>query len=99
MLHTGITLAGDGSEVGVTFNAQVETVLGELCPLVQADGADLELRVVDEAGRQVTLGLVLDSVECLECVMPPEVLQLIVAQAMQDQLHGVQVVLEDPREP
>ena len=82
----------------MTFNAQVESVLGELRPLVQADGADFELRVVDEAGRQVTLGLVLDGVECRECVMPPEVLQLIVEQAMQEKVQGVRVVLEDPRE-
>jgi Fe-S cluster biogenesis protein NfuA len=99
VLDAGSTLTGEGSEVGLTFNAQIETVLGELRPILQADGADLELRVADEAGRQVTLGLVLDGVECLECVMPPEILQLIVAQAMQDRVQDVQVVLEDPREP
>jgi len=83
----------------VTFNAEVESVLGELRPLVEADGAAFELRVVDEADRQVTLGLVLDGAECRECVMPREVLQLIVEQAMRDKVPGVQVVLEDPREP
>ncbi len=82
----------------MTFTAQVETVLGELRPLVQGDGADLELRGVDEAGRQVTLGLVLSGVECLECVMPPDFLHQIVEQAMQDKVQGVHVVLEDPRE-
>jgi Fe-S cluster biogenesis protein NfuA len=82
----------------VTFTADVETVLAELRPLVQGDGADLELAAVDEAAREVTLRLRLDGVECLECVMPPEFLYDIVSGAMREQVDGVRVVLDDPRQ-
>jgi Fe-S cluster biogenesis protein NfuA len=82
----------------VTFTGEVETVLEELRPLVQGDGADLELASVDEAAREVTLRLSLDGVECVECVMPHDFLFDIVAGAMQEQVHGVRVVLEDPRQ-
>jgi Fe-S cluster biogenesis protein NfuA len=82
----------------MTFTAEVESVLGELRPLVQGDGADLELRNIDETSRQVTLGLVLEGVECLDCVMPRDFLEQLAQQAMQDQVRGVRVVLEDPRD-
>lgn len=83
----------------MTLASEVETVLGELRPLVQGDGADLELCSVDEAAREVTLRLRLDGVDCLECVMPPEFLHDAVTKAMQKQVDGVRVVLDDPRQP
>jgi Fe-S cluster biogenesis protein NfuA len=82
----------------MTFAAEVESALEELRPLVQGDGADLEVSSVDEAARSVTLRLSLDGVECLECVMPPEFLYDIVAGEMRKKVDGVQVVLDDPRQ-
>ena len=82
----------------MTLTADAERALEDLRPLVQGDGADLELRDVDESNRTVTIGLVLDGVECLECVMPPEFLHQMVSQAVTEQLGGATLVLEDPRQ-
>ena len=82
----------------MSFATEVDTVLGEIRPLVQSDGADFELRSVDESSRTVTIGLVLDGVECLECVMPPEFLHQMVSQAVSNKLAGATLVLEDPRQ-
>ena len=82
----------------MTLATDAETTVAELRPLVQGDGADLELRHVDESSRTVTIGLVLDGVECLECVMPPDFLHQIVTQAVSDKLSGATLVLEDPRQ-
>jgi Fe-S cluster biogenesis protein NfuA len=82
----------------MTLAADAESAVADLRPLVQGDGADLELRHVDESSRTVTIGLVLDGVECLECVMPPDFLHQIVTQAVTDKLGGATLVLEDPRQ-
>jgi hypothetical protein len=82
----------------MTLAADAERAVADLRPLVQGDGADLELRAVDEASRTVRIGLVLDGVECLDCVMPPDFLHQVVSKAVTDKLGGATLVLEDPRQ-
>lgn len=82
----------------MTLAAEVEGAVEELRPLVQGDGADLEVSSLDEAARRVTIRLNLDGVDCLDCVMPPEFLYDVVAGAIRDKVAGLSVVLEDPRQ-
>jgi Fe-S cluster biogenesis protein NfuA len=80
----------------MTFAADAEAAVAALRHLVESDGADLELRNVDESSRTVTVGLVFEGVECPDCVMPPEFLRQVVSQAVTDKLRAT-LVLEDPR--
>ena len=82
----------------MTFAADAEAAVADLRHLVQGDGADLELRNVDESSRTITIGLVFEGVECPECVMPPDFLHQIVSKAVSDKLAGATLVLEDPRQ-
>ena len=82
----------------MTLATEAESVLGELRPLVQGDGADLELCAVDEVAREITLRLRLDGVECLDCVMPPEFLYDAIVGVVHKHVNDVRVVLEDPRQ-
>jgi len=81
----------------MTFSADAEAAVAELRPLVQGDGADLELRNVDESSRTLTIALVFDGVECPDCVMPPDFLRQVVSKAVSNKLTGATLVLEDPR--
>ena len=79
--------------------SDVDTALEEVRPLVQADGADLVLEEVDDAGGQVVLKLDLANVSCLECVLPPELLHSMISDAFTRRVPGLSgVVVEDPRE-
>jgi Fe-S cluster biogenesis protein NfuA len=83
----------------VIARADVDSALDEVRPLVQADGADLVLRDVDDAEGQVVLTLDLANVSCLECVLPPELLHSMISDAFTRRVPGLAgVVVEDPRE-
>jgi len=83
----------------VIARADVDTALEEVRPLVQADGADLVLEAVDDAGGQVVLKLDLANVSCLECVLPPELLHTMISDAFSRRVPGLAgVVVDDPRE-
>jgi Fe-S cluster biogenesis protein NfuA len=82
----------------VIARADVDTALEEVRPLVQADGADLVLRDVDDAEGQVVLALDLANVSCLECVLPPDLLHTMISDAFTRRVPGLSgVVVEDPR--
>jgi Fe-S cluster biogenesis protein NfuA len=83
----------------VIARADVDTALEEVRPLVQADGADLVLKGVDDTAGQVVLALDLANVSCLECVLPPELLHTMISDAFSRRVPGLSgVVVEDPRE-
>jgi Fe-S cluster biogenesis protein NfuA len=83
----------------VIARADVDTALEEVRPLVQADGADLVLRDVDDTQGQLVLTLDLANVSCLECVLPPELLHTMISDAFTRRVPGLSgVVVEDPRE-
>jgi Fe-S cluster biogenesis protein NfuA len=79
--------------------AVVESALQEVRGLVQADGGDMELVGVDERGGTVSLRLVLDGVECHECVMPRPILEDIAVNMLRRSVPEVTAVtVDDPRE-
>jgi Fe-S cluster biogenesis protein NfuA len=79
--------------------AAVAKALEEVRGLVQADGGDMELVGLDEQDGTVTLQLILDGVECHECVMPRPILEDIAANMLRRSVPDVTgVTVKDPRE-
>jgi Fe-S cluster biogenesis protein NfuA len=77
----------------------VEDALVEARTLVQADGGDMEVVGLDAATGTVRLRLVLDGVECHECVMPRPFLEDIVGGLLGRAVPAVtRVEIDDPRE-
>ena len=67
--------------------------------LVRADGADMELVGVDAASGTVELRLLLEGVECHECVMPRPLLEDIAREMLRKSVPDVErVAIDDPRE-
>ena len=77
----------------------IAAALEDVRALVQADGGDLVLAGADAASGVVQLSLVLDGVECRECVMPREFLEPIALDMIGAKVPAVTgVSIEDPRE-
>jgi len=84
----------------VIARADVDGALDEVRPLVEADGADLVLTGVDTEHGAVALRLDLARVSCLECVLPPDLLHDMIADAFTRRVPGLAAVtVEDPRTP
>jgi Fe-S cluster biogenesis protein NfuA len=79
--------------------AAVAEALKEVRGLVQADGGDMELVGVDEQDGTVALLLILEGVECHECVMPRPILEDIAVNMLRRSVPDVTgVTVDDPRE-
>ncbi len=79
--------------------AAVLAALEEVRGLVQADGGDMELVGVDDTAATVHLRLVLDGVDCHECVMPRPLLEDIAGNILRRGVPDVEKVhIDDPRE-
>lgn len=66
--------------------------------LLRADGADLVLLGTDPTRARVHLGLVLDGVDCSDCILPPAQLHQIVSDSLARELDAeIEVHLSDPR--
>jgi Fe-S cluster biogenesis protein NfuA len=78
---------------------QVAGGLADVRSLVQADGGDMVLVNVDESSGVVSLRLVLDAVDCHECVMPRAVLEDIAGGMLRRSVPEItRVSVDDPRE-
>ena len=79
--------------------AAVVDAFDEIKGLVRADGADMELVGVDASSGTVELRLLLEGVECHECVMPRSLLEDIACSMLQKKVPDVErVAIDDPRE-
>jgi Fe-S cluster biogenesis protein NfuA len=79
--------------------AAVSQALVQVRGLVQADGGDMELVGIDQDAGQVRLRLILEGVDCHECVMPRPILEDIAANMLRRSVPEVQgVTVDDPRE-
>jgi hypothetical protein len=71
----------------------------QLKDLVAPDGGDLALVSFDPAGREITLDMNLDNVECLECIMPRDYLERLALNIFAKTMPQLEkVVILDPRE-
>lgn len=78
---------------------EISAALDDVRALVQADGGDLVLVGSDPASGEIHLSLVLEGVECRECVMPRDFLEPIALDMIGAKVPAVTVVrIDDPRE-
>ncbi len=78
--------------------AAVATAVDELAGFLRADGADLLLRDANPKTARVHLTLVLESVSCADCILPPDDLRDTINDALSRRIAGeFELVLDDPR--
>ncbi|MDQ1466742.1 MAG: hypothetical protein QOH10_1157 [Actinomycetota bacterium] len=76
----------------------VMAAVDEVARMLRADGADLELVEANAKTARIHLALVLDSVSCEECLLPPEMLYETIEQALQRRVRAeFELVIDDPR--
>jgi Fe-S cluster biogenesis protein NfuA len=76
----------------------VAAAVDELGRFLRADGADLLLVEANPKTARVHLRLVLDTVGCEECVLPPAELRETINESLQRKIVGeFELVLDDPR--
>lgn len=77
---------------------ELDDLLAPLREALRADGADVQ--VVDWDEHHLSMRLVLESVDCEECVLPRESLEQTMLAMLQPGYAGLRdVSLSDPREP
>jgi Fe-S cluster biogenesis protein NfuA len=80
------------------FSSDVTHAVDEVARILRADGADLTLVDADAKTARVRLALVLDTVSCEDCVLPPAMLFDTIEQSLQRRVAGeFELVLDDPR--
>ena len=83
------------TEISEAIHAAVE----ETRALLQSDGADLRIVEVDPRAARLRVAIDLSKVECQECVVPPEVLRIVIRQNLERSYPGeLEIVIDDPRE-
>ena len=76
----------------------VMAAVDEVARILRADGADLEVVEANTKTARIHLALVLDSVSCEECVLPPAMLYETIEQALHRRVRTeFELVLDDPR--
>jgi Fe-S cluster biogenesis protein NfuA len=76
----------------------VATAVDEVARMLRADGADLQLIEANPKTARIHLALVLESVSCEECVLPPAMLYETIEQSLHRRVGGeFELVLDDPR--
>jgi Fe-S cluster biogenesis protein NfuA len=77
--------------------AVAETV-DEMGALLRSDGADLRLVEADPKTARVEIALELEDAECEDCVLPGDLLQQMITDALSKRVRGeFELVLHDPR--
>jgi hypothetical protein len=76
----------------------VADAVDEIGRFLRADGADLVLLEANAKTARVHLRLVLDTVGCEECVLPPAELRETINDSLQRRIVGeFELLLDDPR--
>jgi Fe-S cluster biogenesis protein NfuA len=74
---------GEGQPMSEALNTTaLNAAVDQLSALLSADGGSLSVTGIDQAKRSVALRLDLESVECAECVLPPERLFDVVSRTI-----------------
>jgi Fe-S cluster biogenesis protein NfuA len=78
--------------------ADVEAAVDEMGALLRLDGADLQVIEADPKKARIEVALDMAGVECVECVMPPEILEQMITDAVAKRVQGeFELVVRDPR--
>lgn len=79
-------------------DASVSAAVDDVGRVLRADGADLVLVEANPKTARVHLRLVLHSVACEECLLPPAMLRETIHDSLQRRIVGeFELVLDDPR--
>lgn len=71
----------------------------EMRTLLQADGADLVVKELNVPAARLHLVVDLANVECLDCVVPPDMLRRIIQDSIAKKYPGeLEILIDDPRE-
>lgn len=71
----------------------------EMRTLLQADGADLVVKELNVPAARLHLVVDLANVECLDCVVPPDMLRRIIQDSITKKYPGeLEILIDDPRE-
>ena len=77
---------------------EVGAAIDEMSALLRLDGADLRMLGVDPKTARVEVELDMSGVECEECVMPADLLEQMIRDAVAKRVRGeFELVLHDPR--
>jgi Fe-S cluster biogenesis protein NfuA len=76
----------------------VDEAVEEMGALLRSDGADLTLVEANPKTARIELRLELEGAECAECVLPADLLEPMINEALSRRVPGeFEVVLHDPR--
>jgi Fe-S cluster biogenesis protein NfuA len=76
----------------------VEAAVEEMGAILRLDGADLHTVEIDPKRDRIEVALDMTGVECVECVMPPEMLEQMINDAVAKRVRGeFELVFRDPR--
>lgn len=77
----------------------IQSAVDEMRALMQADGADLVVKELNVPAARLHLAVDLAGVECLDCVVPPDMLRRVIADAVTKKYPGeLEIVIDDPRQ-
>lgn len=75
-----------------------ETVVAEVCEEFVQSGMELTMTSVDDEGTHIELDLVFHDVECIDCVLPAEYLERLIATGLESRTgYRPKVHVRDPR--
>ncbi len=76
----------------------VEAAVEEMGALLRLDGAELTMVEANSKTARIEVALDMTGVECEDCVMPPELLEQMISDAVARRVRGeFELVLRDPR--
>ena len=76
----------------------VTAAIEEMSALLRLDGADLQMLGADPKTARIEVALDMTGVECEDCVMPHEMLEQMITDAVGKRVRGeFELVLHDPR--
>jgi hypothetical protein len=77
----------------------ITAAVEEMRTLLQADGADLTIKELNPGAARLHLVVELANVECLDCVVPPDMLRRVITDAIAKKSPGeLEILIDDPRE-
>ena len=77
----------------------IQSAVAEIQALMRADGADLVVKDLNVPAARLHLIVDLANVECLDCIVPPDMLRRVIADAVAKKFPGeLEILIDDPRE-
>ena len=77
----------------------IQSAVAEMQALMRADGADLVVKELNVPAARLHLAVELANVECLDCVVPPDMLRRVITDAITQKYPGeLEILIDDPRQ-